>query len=399
MGSRLAGTVLPRLPGTVLPVLSVLSVGSRLPGTVLPVLSLLSLLSLLSALPARGAPNDLTCHYGSMDVPPEETWTAISGDDVSVEVGISDLFGGVAVRLSLINNATPASKVNVLEARSAAGAGWQTSYLGGVPAGGPLLDDDIIAVFNQAAGNVAGYQWGFDNDYLVSVNGIAALEWNTLASDHYHPNRDFGTTVAQSPCGDVTGSYIFDDGKLLLGMATIATLHGAAIGMTNIYSLRAQVDQFWTDYAVEQAFYLSKQVASMGVLRVYLRGLSGWYEGPITPAEDYAIAHARGACDPVDESCAYQIDADLAYAVFVWNIMGLDVGVAINMPTDPIVTDWVRAHLNMVKSIYCLDTTDHSCGSIDWHTVITHSITTTTFAAGETREYAVAYYVGTLEQL
>ncbi|NJL09823.1 MAG: hypothetical protein HC908_05385 [Calothrix sp. SM1_7_51] len=335
---------------------------------------------------AQSANNNLTCNYSGWAIPPVTDTTTVTGTDVGVRVGINRDFGGVGVQFDLINNLFPRNPLNILEARSAAGSGWQTSYL--------FIDQtrNRFIVFNQGAGNAVSSQWGLKNTF-DNRSGLRATSWNPLYSDHIHPNRNWGVTIGTSPCQG--NALSFDDGMLTISTNTVRTKRGTVVSLTNQYTLRPRVNQSWESWAIEQAFYLNKRVASEKNLRVYLRGYGKtWLEGPIRPSELYSIQNSlSGSC--TSTKCDYQTK-NLEYAVMVWNVMGRDIGVAIR----PNNTPSFYGHLNMVKSGIdgCSNPSDHNCGSIDWHTVLQNTPNFTAIANLQ-RKYAVTYYVGTLEQL
>lgn len=325
----------------------------------------------------------LTCNYPLWAVPPVTDTVTLRGTSVTARVGLNHDLGGVGVRFELINNAAPLAPLDILEARSAGGSGWQTSYL--------LTDQgrDQIIVFNQAAGNSGGAQWGYRTRYRRTAAGLEATGWCPIWSDHFHPHRDFGIGVSTSPCGANPG-YHFEDGRLRLLLGTVPTAHGRVVQITSEYAYRSRSDQAWASWACEQAFYLNKSVARRADLRVYLCGRNdAWREGPIRPADDYTIRHGIGACDGA--GCHFHIDP-LAYALLVWQVGGRDVGVAITRP-DPF-----DAHLNMAKTGISGAGTSDAYGSIDWHSVLA-APTPVRIAQGAERRYGMTYSIGTLPQL
>lgn len=336
---------------------------------------------------AQSVNNSLTCNYSGWAIPPATDTTTVTGTDVAVRVGISRDFGGVGVQFDLINKLFPQNPLNILEARSGAGSGWQTSYL--------FVDQtsNRFVVFNQAAGNNAGgTQWGLKNTFNAR-NGLRATSWNPVYSDHIHPNRNWGVTVGTTPCHG--NALHFEDGLLTISTNTVSTKRGTAVSLTNQYALRSRYNQSWESWAIEQAFYLNKRVAAQNDLRVYLRGDgNAWLEGPIRPSESYKIQNASsGNCTAT--KCDYQTK-NLKYVVMVWKVMGRDIGVAIR----PNNTPWFYGHLNMVKSgiAGCSNPSDHNCGSIDWHTVLQNT-PNINIPANSQRKYSVTYTIGTLEQL
>ncbi|MGE6758251.1 hypothetical protein ACQKGO_09590 [Corallococcus interemptor] len=305
--------------------------------------------------------------------PPATVNVGLIASQVTSVVGLSDSIGGVGVKLELVNNQYPTQYVNVVEDRSAAGAGWQTSYIiqdwpGGV---GNI-------VFNQAAGNSLGGQWGYTNLYAFSGSTINAMDWNPLVADHIHE-----TGAAFSPCQD-TG-YVFDDGQSNITGALVSTAAGSVVRWTNAYSYRARMNQSWPKWSAEQALYLKKNVASMGDLRIYLRNGSTVH-GPIRPVNRFSIPGATCSQDKGSHCNTGAYD----YAVLVWTIFGVDVGIAI-----PNLSDGVS--LNMEEETYCPDANDLTCGNINFHAWTV--VPSTNILAGSVRTVSRDYYIGTLPQL
>jgi hypothetical protein len=326
------------------------------------------------------AVNALTCGIGSLAAIGPDSLATFSGGNFSIQVGQSSLFGGIATTLILQANGIAA---NVIEDRSGTGAAWQNSSLLYDPGQNQLI------VFNQAVGNAAGMQWGYNN----SMQSLSAQGWNVLYSDHTHPNfstQGFASMIPNNPCaGD---GYSFDFGKGSIAEAPLATSAGSAIQLTYSYDYLAGMDQSWGTWDAEQAFYMDRNVASLANLRVYLHGSSGWAEGPISPTSAFSIQNNGGTPTNCQTgSCIGPIANDLAYAVLVWNIGGLDIGMAI--PGAGFGTE-----LDKLDSVYCADASNPSCGSLAWHTWI-EKLASGNFSAGQDRHYQVQYTIGTLEQL
>ncbi|MGO8880166.1 MAG: hypothetical protein ACLPVO_00400 [Desulfomonilaceae bacterium] len=312
----------------------------------------------------------------------------VKGSDVVVHLGITGEFGGVGVAFELASirsDGSVGAAVNILEARSAAGCGWQTSY------GFNYTDKhkhSHLAIFNQAAGNSTPYQWGYGNDYCE----LAAYHWNPVVSDH--------TELGPTNPFDGSGVWV-DDGKLHIGTGTIDTGAGHVVAITNQYSLRAHEKQTWDWWYAEQAFYLNKAIARSYDLRVHLHGAhDDWVEGPIRPYEDYEVKNSVQSC--VCPNSRKFRTKPLDYAVFVWTIEDTDIAIAIQPPGPG-----CYGHLNASKDIYDqahpeLDTS----GSIDWHTVVADTAPNIAHFPkydpnhpDTIRYYKVDYRVGTPAQL
>jgi hypothetical protein len=82
----------------------------------------------------------------------------------------------------------------------------------------------------------------------------------------------------------------------------------------------------------------------------------------------------------------------------VWNVAGGDIGVAIHR------TDNKPFNGNMVmeRTALCSDPNNYSCGNISFHGTLDSNFDPTinpAFAVGDIRSYALAYDVGTPDQL
>jgi hypothetical protein len=315
----------------------------------------------------------LTCNVPFAQALRSVVQVGMIGTDVTSVVGVDDQFAGIGAKFELLNNDSPGNYVNVVEARSGAGAGWQTSSLTYDNPGGVG-----IIVFNQAAGNSVGTQWGYRNRFSENGSSIYSLGWNPLYSDHIHE-----VAGGHSPCN--RSGYVFDDGAVHILGARVQTPHGVALAWRNQYSFRSRVQQSWPNWSIEQAFYLSRPVARAGNLRLYLRR-GATMHGPIRPYDSFSIPSAT--CDQVRGSHCNTLAYD--YALLVWNIFGRDIGVAI--------PDLNAVSLNLETVTYCSNAANDSCGNINFHSWLRRG-GAASFATGQIRTYGQVYYVGTLPQL
>ncbi len=321
-----------------------------------------------------------------------DAWSALAatdfdfrqGTDVRVDVGIAREYGGVGVLLGL-------NGVNVLEPRSAAGGGWQTSN---VIVDGSSASPTQYILFNQGAGNSRDYQWGYRNTY----SGLSALEFNPLWSDNVHPYSNTATSSPTSPCAPAN-AYLFEHGKGQISMALGATQgHGNAVMLINQYTYQSQADQSWARWSSEQALYLSKSIAKSSNLRIYLKGKEGWIE-KVDPF-NINIGGKHGKRN-VDANCKTNcgdnwVVPKLEYAMFVWNIRGLDVGVVVVGP-DQGGSGFVGNINRVDNGFQCNDGSDQ-CGVIDWHTYL-YDAANVSIPNGKVRTFGADYRVGTLQQL
>ena len=327
-------------------------------------------------------------HYNPMNDPGKTESVKITGgekQDIEVDIRLSKELSGIAVGL-LLNG------VNVIEADSAAGAAWQTSYL--ISA----IDNLDIYVFNQAAGNSTPFAWGYSNVFSAYPGkGIVAWDWNPICADHMHPGGDFGNSVRFCPTGGYS-SATFLEGRPRIDLSKIPVSTGNVIKITHEYSYRALENQAWDIFALEQAFYIDRLVAKKSKLKAYLGVRSKVYEvflgGPGLKVPKEIVYEAE-----IIENQSYKIRKDLNYVVFVWNIKGKNIGVAIDMPRNA-PYEFGGAHLNIERTVYGPDPNNYAHGNIPWHTWIEHKNgEIVSFAEGDIKNFSLDYYVGTPAQL
>lgn len=349
---------------------------------------------------AAASTPQLSCApVGIFAVPPVTNSWSEQGSDAKVTVGVSSTLGSIGVELGLTNThaSDQPSPVNVIDGKSAGGGGWQTSYWLEQP-------DQYLEVFNQAAGNAVGEQWGYNNTFT----GSAADLWDPIWSDHYQVGSFGNPSVGTSPCPPPAGTswprgVSYDNGRLALSLGQVPTPAGTAIRVQNDYQLQSSAAQSWPVWALEQALYLSKQVAQEGDLRVYLHGHDPdgqpWVDGPIDPAQDsFSVPNGSGGCtvtaDPTQSGCSFDVNG-LDYAVFVYDIFGEDI--AVSQVTHGDYT-WYLSMNDVQPGVYCPDAPDISCGDIEVHDFETLQ-SPATIASGQVRDYPVTYLIGTPAQL
>ena len=342
------------------------------------------------------SPGSLSCGYDAIGPLGANHTGSFVSQAFTVTLSVDANYGSIGTGIYLTNNAS-GQGVNLVETRSGGGAAWQTSYY--------FYDQsaDQLLVFNQGAGNSVGSQWGFG----TRVTELTSSNWIPLWSDHIRPDfkkQSFsGSQTGTSPC--LNTSYAVDEGRNSLNATPIETPLGTIVHVVNNYQLKSRWPQNWPDYTSEQALYLSAQTARSGDLRVYLKGTSGWLEGPIRPYErDFSVNPVRlredtvvPACSDditngVTRRCGFGIAGDLSYTMFIYNIFGLDIGVvALAIPGQ-------GADLNNETAVLCNDYRNDNCNSINFHTYTTRHVPVS-FPVDHLREHKVEYYIGTLPQL
>lgn len=343
------------------------------------------------AIPPATAPTNqaLTCGNpaDANAILPATDTVSLAGTGFSVSLGLNRDYGGVVSSFRLARTGAGGGSADVIEARSSAGAGIQSGY--NIFAYAPPRTN---LLFNQGVGNALGRQWGYGASLVpgssASSSYVNASGWTPVYNDTMDAD---GVVHGSSPCAP-TPPYtaIFDDGALDLATAQAATAAGTAVLMTHQYSWRSRVDQFWSIQYYYHALYLSRRVARMGNLRLYVHSPNGGVDGPIHPQDSMASATASyGLCG--GSTTVYCTPPATDYLVLVWTIFGLDIGVAVRMTGG-------GTQLRLGKTQYCADPADDGCGEIDIQ-VVSPNRYDVAFPASSIRSYAVDYRIGTLPQL
>ena len=307
-----------------------------------------------------------------------------NSNDFKLQIGVDANFGGIGTLLQITNLLNNQSD-NLIENRSGAGAGWQTSYYAYDQPSDTMVD------FNQAAGNSVEYQWG----YATSIVDLSDTAWKPLNSDHVTTswsNSSTASTAGTTPCNssNYQSGYQFDHGRSSIKANALETSSGLVVHVTDSNDIKADINQYWTSEEAEQALYLSKAVAVKDNLRVYLVGKSGWTEGPISPIGSFVVNH-QDYSKCVQTRCIIGIKQDLSYMLLIWNIGGKDFGIAVTNPG-------LGVQLNSSSTVYCENQDDASCGSIDVHTWI-YNASGVSINKGSIRSLRNEYYIGDLAEL
>jgi hypothetical protein len=292
--------------------------------------------------------------------------------NVGVRIGVAKDFGGVGTDITLVNRANGA-EASIVDWRGFGGSGWQTSAIQ------DFADRRIL--YNQAAGNSHGHNWGYRNSW--PGGSLVAQEWNPVHSDadHIPPNDNTEASKhAHDPCpGSFVPGFIFDDGRPSITMTPQSS--SGAIKITNAYTYQARTSWNAPAYHVEQALHLNWQVAQTANLRVIIR-----YRFPNSTRKVFLPTTCAAAL------CDWTQDAnDWDYAMFVWTVGGTDIGFVIKQMPG-------RAYgIPFYVGTGC--TVPYSwCGAIEWHTWQTHDVNYYA-SAGADRVYTQDYYVGSINQL
>lgn len=339
---------------------------------------------------------------------PKENSSVLASQDVygtsaGLRVAVNRNFGGVPVLFELIDSVTRTRRLNVLDSEAAGGA-LQARFVA------KDLNARQKFTFLQGNGNGAG-RWGFQANFKE----LKQTDWVPLYTDREERLQDGAITKA-SPCFNIGRKFL--DGQMEITLDTISTPQGAKLPRaTKLYRVRSREDLELKDWVAEQALTLSKTAAAEGNLRVYLVGHQRkWASSGLQP-------HKAGFVEKSDARCeaAFVKDDDslktlrnecetaaIAYAVFVWNVGGKDIGVAISNEAGRAFV----GNLQMQKAVSCREPDAYDpwpkCGSLEWRSRL--SLLTTMgesrdpggvefFKKEEPTEYRMYYIVGTPQEL
>lgn len=345
--------------------------------------------------PSPPISTQLTCNYPASAIPPVTHSLTHNATGITTRLGFSDTFAGIGVKFELINTDMPQNPVDIIEARSAAGAGWQyTGMLYGY--------DGSNALVNQGAGNCIGYQWGFKHNLQITNAGQnTALSATNLVPQY----SDTFNSQCTTPCvayNATSNPYAYlDDAQPSININSLTTTNGNMVSqIINSYSLTSKYNQAWNAYVPVQALYLSRHIARLAGLRMYIVYQNGHIDGPIIPYNDFVVENGT----PIDmpfTARLWEIPAQTTkYVVFIWNIHGKDIGLVI---TDIQFGSTVR----LQKTVFCQNAQDDTCGSIDFITkrkayptaTFPYIFSNASFPLGSTRTYSFEYLVGLPEYL
>jgi hypothetical protein len=344
----------------------------------------------------------LTCFVRGVPDPiaPTDSVT-FKGSDAWVTVGINRKLGGVAVKLSITNPEAPTQPLDLVEARSAGGAAWQTTVT--------VADAEKqrIIHFNQAAGNSAA-NWGFEAAYNIDpATGLSQQEWLPLYSNDYRSGLGFDAPdVATSPCPGSAPAGIpkyepslrFGDGKLNISPSLIAVGASKVLRLTDSYSIRSVEEKKWKWLEVEQALYMTVAAVRTGAMRVYVKPRDGAMIGGIDPLGDPPESlkgRLRNVEGTSDDWFLSTLPA--SYAVLVFNVAGKDIGIAVHSSDNRAFTGFLRIR----RHPFCRQNRD-DCGNIQWHSYISSrfdpSVQSQTHA-GAIMSYAIDYDIAPVTEL
>ena len=335
----------------------------------------------MECIPAASSSMDagpLTCNVAGGYSPPADLLLKYLGSDVGVQFGVTTRFGGIGVALNLYDSKT--EPFNIVSAMSAAGAAIQTSYI--------IVNwNKNWLVFNQAAGNDIGYQWGYGTGFVqksISLQGTS----NPLWADHVtqyaiSPN---GPDRPLSPCDLSNTNYMFDAGAPATLLNGTPTSHGTAIRIDNSYAMTSAYDQNWAGFYLEQAMYLDTNAAQthQSTMTVAVSGPGGVTLDVFSPYEP--VHSCLGSCASDGSSCGFGANTQYVVVTYVLN-GGKIVGVAVPLHNQG---------LSFLRGSVSIQLHNWMCGT---NYPDTSASCPTQIANGQVRTYTQTYYVGTPEQL
>ena len=332
----------------------------------------------------------LNCGIDGMAIPATTHTYGVNGSTVSTNVSVAGGLGGIPTELWLKNNFT-GHQINIIEGRSAAGAAWNNSIM--------ALDGygTHILLTNQSGGNSMN-QWGYEVA-LENTRGFAQTDWTPQYLDHYHDGSSYADPVVpQSPCAPETKDWAYYDAQWTLRNDVRSTRSGAKTSHFDMqFAMRARQENWWRTFQFDQAMYIRRQVAREHDLRVILVGKDRAWIKTVNPVDAGPVwsdrslgAYGCNANAPVP-GCGMHTP-DLDYAIFVFNVDGLQIGMAVHRPDDRPF----QIELAMESSI-----TNFGEGSVNFHNWLEDGFNPPSahHLPGQIVSYMMSYEVGSLDEL
>jgi hypothetical protein len=332
-------------------------------------------------------PHELTCDYPHTADPGVSHQITATGSQIGVTYGVNQTFGMVGTSFALTENSS-GKTIELCEARSAAGAGWQhseiiTSY----------EDNDLI--FNQAAGNAVGYQWGYRTTIRrhqkPSLASMKATRWLPCYSDTINGNP-------VSPCTD--GSARFNRCVINVTAASFSIAgRGQCVNLTHKTTYKANISQNWKRHFSMHAYYMKRKEARAADMAIFMKGADGWQAGPIFPCDRWTASDLmdlngvkRGTYDTPPWGGSWStINPDVEQITVLVTIGNTRAGWGIkNLPSG--------LSIRMAETVYGSNPNDDEDGSID---IITFwpPEDHVAWRAGAERSYEQTLCIGTRDQL
>ena len=245
-----------------------------------------------------GLSQQLLCNVAGLPNAPTPTDTVNfnGASDVQVQVGILRNLGGIGASWTLINPAAPNSPLQLIDARSASGAAWQSTIgivMTATSSSGVVSHP--IAHFNQAAGNSAE-MWGFGSPFVINAAaGISQGGWSPLYSNDIETGIGTGVLTQTSPCYH-SGVRFGNGNEQIVPSYLPVTVGGKTkqvLQLTSTYVFKSIGAHAYTSGSGdEQALYFLRSAtnAATGNLRVYWLGSDGkTVLGPVYAHDPYTL--------------------------------------------------------------------------------------------------------------
>jgi len=341
----------------------------------------------------------LTSHVsGLRPIPPTDV-VVFKGSGAWARVGIQRKLGGVATTLDLINPNHPEAPLCLIDNRSAAGAAWQSS-MGVIDA-----KTDRLIHYNQACGN-SDQNWGYVSTYDISdTKGFIQKQWLPLFSNDYkHPASPASPTTLTSPSPTHISNKIYPplrlgDGKFNIVPELVRVGFAGVLRLTNNYTIRSIGNQSWKEFDFDQCLYLRPAAVLQGNLRVYIAQKGAPVVGPIRLCGDLPVALKQRVRNVVGDNEDWSISTHpLLYAVLVFNVAGLDIGIAVHQTNKQPFAGFLRYRPHLFTGVMA----EVGQSSHQWHFSLRSEMDPsikTTFRGGEVSTYSVQYDIAPLEQL
>lgn len=305
----------------------------------------------------------LQCEYVKDYIPPTDEQELI-GSSGGVRIGVTRDFGAIGVKLELINADRTGERLQIVDARSAAGAAWQATL------GYQKTDGSMKYAPNQVAGNWLG-QFGF----AATMNDLRQVDWSPMWTDHLDFYQPSAPSQANTPCFGIGHRHF--DGQFSRIMDYVTTPAGGKVVRTTFTSrYRSRAAQQFKAWESEQALYMTRTAAVQGNLRAYFMGPAReWASKELPTTSNEWFSKEDGHCneyvkndnswDSLRSGCR---PAGVSYVVLRWNVGSKDLAMAI-------VRDGgapFMAELDQARALTCKNAEDPKCGNLELHNMLSY---------------------------
>jgi hypothetical protein len=352
--------------------------------------SLIVLLTILYA--DNPAPNKYKMFYE----PGATHEITMKGSEIQVTYGAFDSLSLVGTKFTLAPTNNPQKAVDFCQDRSAAGAGFQYT-------GFEFIKQDKMWTSNQAAGNSAGFQWGFHTavDVLNTDTKayIKGTDWLPGYYDAYKGN--IGNPLKNK------SEYIYSIKREVIAKVESITERSKITDLNFVTKCKWRKNKSLHSSQKTDAFYFDRKVIKKHNMQIYMQGRDEdnqkkWKIGPITAyklwnKEDIKDQNGvkRGVMASVTKAldgCSSIMNRDIEKAVFVLNIGEKKFAIGHNLE------EGMGFAIRLERTVYGPDKDNYRNGNF-WYQIKYPVRKNPSYTKGEITKQNIHMKIGTADQL